>query len=248
MDERISYGPSFCPGASKDPSYQSRPQRTRQHVTQRTKSALRQLGCYILHVRLALLLALLMLPAEVMVGATAKKSHPYRKSWKHETVGKRAVGRVAAGAGVQTLRNKPSKYGKGAAGFGKRLGAGLATNAVNKTVEHGIAAKLHEDLHYQRSNKHGVIPRLGYALKSTVITRNTKTGEEDTARRRTRRRARRGRCVHTRRAGGGERRVHRRNRPRGRCGRQRRPGIHPSAQTPPPQEESICCTMTDGSS
>lgn len=181
MDERISYGPSFCPGASKDPSYQSRPQRTRQHVTQRTKGGLRQLGCYILHVRLALLLALLMLPAEVMVGATAKKSHPYRKSWKHETVGKRAVGRVAAGAGVQTLRNKPSKYGKGAAGFGKRLGAGLATNAVNKTVEHGIAAKLHEDLHYQRSNKHGVIPRLGYALKSTVITRNTKTGKRTPA-------------------------------------------------------------------
>src|SRR5436305_10650139 len=40
-----------------------------------------------------------------------------------------------------------------------------------------MAAKLHEDLHYHRSNKHGVGPRLGYALKSTVVTRNTKTGK-----------------------------------------------------------------------
>jgi hypothetical protein len=61
------------------------------------------------------------------------------------------------------------------------LGAGFATNAVNQTVKHGIAAKLHEDLHYHRSNKHGVAPRLGYALKSTVITTNTRTGKRTPA-------------------------------------------------------------------
>jgi hypothetical protein len=44
-------------------------------------------------------------------------------------------------------------------------------------VEHGVAAKLHEDLHYHRSQKHGVGPRLGYALKSTVVTRNNQTGK-----------------------------------------------------------------------
>jgi hypothetical protein len=48
---------------------------------------------------------------------------------------------------------------------------------VGKTVEHGLAAKLHEDLHYRRSNKRGVAPRLGYALKSTVVTHNTRTGK-----------------------------------------------------------------------
>ena len=57
------------------------------------------------------------------------------------------------------------------------MGAGFASNAVGRTVEHRVAAKLHEELHYQRSNKHGVGPRLGYALKSTVVTRNTRTGK-----------------------------------------------------------------------
>ena len=86
------------------------------------------------------------------------------------------MGRVVAGAAIGQARNSPSKYGGGVAGFGKRVGTGFASNAVGRTVEHGIAAKLHEDLHYQRSNKKGVGPRLEHALKSTVITHNTKTG------------------------------------------------------------------------
>jgi hypothetical protein len=124
-----------------------------------------------------------MLPAGLVDGATktAKQSHPYRKRWKHATFGKGAAARVTAGAAVGQLRNKPSKYGRGVGGFGKRLGAGFATNAVSKTVEHGVAAKLHEDLDYHRSNKRGVMPRLGYALKSTVITHNTKTGKKTPA-------------------------------------------------------------------
>jgi hypothetical protein len=113
--------------------------------------------------------------------AAVRKSHPYRKDWKHSTVGKGALGRVGVGAAIGTARNSPRKYGGGVAGFGKRAGAGFAGNAVGKTVEHGLAAKLHEDLHYQRSNKKGVGPRLGYALKSTVITRNTKTGKRTPA-------------------------------------------------------------------
>ncbi len=133
--------------------------------------------------RIALLLALATLwPALAAEGAARKAtSHPYRKSLKHHTIGKRAVGRVTAGAGINQLRGKPSKYGGGATGFGKRVGAGFAGNAVNQTVKHGVAAKLHEDLHYRRSNKRGVAPRLGYALKSTVITRNTRTGKHTPA-------------------------------------------------------------------
>jgi hypothetical protein len=117
----------------------------------------------------------------MLVSASAEESHPYRKSWKHSTVGKGAVGRITAGAAVGTLRKSPRKYGGGITGFGKRMGAGFASNAVGRTVEHGIAAKLHEDLHYHRSNKRGFGPRLGYALKSTVVTRNTRTGKRTPA-------------------------------------------------------------------
>jgi hypothetical protein len=48
---------------------------------------------------------------------------------------------------------------------------------VGRTIEHGLAARLHEDLHYKPSNKRGFGPRLGYALKSTLVTRNTRTGK-----------------------------------------------------------------------
>src|SRR5437660_5312005 len=105
-------------------------------------------------------MAMLLRPAPGEGAVAAKRSHPYRKNWKHETFGKGAIGGVAANATVGQLRKKPSRYGGGAAGFGKRMGAAFASNAVGKTVEHGVAAKLHEDLHYRRSGKRGVAPRL----------------------------------------------------------------------------------------
>jgi len=113
----------------------------------------------------------------VAIIAAQGGTHPYRKEWKHSVAGKKAVGRVTAGAAISHLRKRPAKYGGGVAGFGKRVGAGLAGNAVGQTAKHAVAAKLHEDLHYHRSNKHGIAPRLGYALKSTVITRNTRNGK-----------------------------------------------------------------------
>lgn len=131
-------------------------------------------------VRIGLMLALIFL-AEAAAGAATHRHHPYRTHWKHSIVGKRAVGRVVAGAAIGQARHRPRNYGGGVAGFGKRLGAGFASNAVGRTVEHGLAARLHEDLHYRRSHKHGVGPRLAYALKSTVVTRNTRTGKRTPA-------------------------------------------------------------------
>src|SRR5438270_8259608 len=127
--------------------------------------------------RFAGLFALLVL----VVAPMAAARHPYRQHWKHATYGKHAIAGVAAGAGVDHLRRRPRQWGGGASGFGKRLGAGFATNSVKTTVEHAVAAPLHEDLHYHRSTKRGFGPRLAYALKSTVITRSTKTGKRHPA-------------------------------------------------------------------
>ena len=134
-----------------------------------------------------LALTILMFAGAIFTGFTgtsygATVAHPYhRKEWKKSVGGKSAVGRVTAGAAINQVRKKPAKYGGGVAGFGKRLGAGLATNAVGQTAKHAVAAKLHEDLHYHRSNKKGVAPRLGYALKSTVVTRDTRNGKRKPA-------------------------------------------------------------------
>jgi len=130
-----------------------------------------------LSVRVFAQLVLVAIAVTSLHAAATQQAHPYRKHWRQQTLSKRAVGCVVAGAGLGQLRGHPRNYGGGVAGFGKRLGAGFATNSVKTTVEHAVAAPLHEDLHYHRSNKHGFGPRLGYALKSTVITRNTKTGK-----------------------------------------------------------------------
>src|SRR5215472_11829638 len=113
--------------------------------------------------------------------AVARHAHPYRHHWKHATFGKAALGRVAAGATLGQMTGHPRNFGGGASGFGKRLGAGFATHGVKTTVEHVVAAPLHEDLHYHRSDKHGVAPRLGHALASTVVTTNVKTGKRTPA-------------------------------------------------------------------
>jgi len=129
--------------------------------------------------RAALILALIL---TMNTYATApKQRHPYRNHWKQATVGKGALARVGAGAAVAQVRRRPRKWGGGAAGFGKRLGAGAATHAVKTTVEHVVAAPLHEDLKYHRSNQRGVGPRLRHALTSTVVTRNTRSGKRTPA-------------------------------------------------------------------
>lgn len=123
------------------------------------------------------LIAVSLATAHATATEARQTQHPYRKHWKHSTFGKGALGGVAAGAGMGQLRGHPRNYGGGAAGFGKRLGAGMATHSVKTTVEHAVAARLHEDLHYHRSTKSGFGPRLGHALKSTVITTNTRSGK-----------------------------------------------------------------------
>src|SRR6266566_7306963 len=125
--------------------------------------------------RLVRIIALVMVVSYTAYAA-ARHNHPYRKHWKHSTYGKHALLGITAGAGVAHLQHRPHQLGGGAAGFGKRIGVGFATHAVKSTVEHAVAAPLHEDLHYHRSTKHGFGPRLGHALTSTVITRNTKSG------------------------------------------------------------------------
>src|SRR5437899_2404191 len=131
--------------------------------------------------RVLVLLAILLAPAGLLHAVVPAQRHPYVKHWKKSTIGKRPMAGVAGRATVGQLRNRPRQYGGGAAGFGKRLGAGAATHGVKTTVEHAVAAPLHEDLHYHPSTKSGVAPRLGHALKSTVITSSTRSGKRHPA-------------------------------------------------------------------
>jgi len=125
--------------------------------------------------------ALVLLPIAIGQTAVLRERHSHRQSWKRATLAKRALAGVGARAGASQLAGRPHRWGGGAAGFGKRAGAGLATHGVKTGVEHAVAAPLHEDLHYHRSNRRGFGPRLGHALGSTVVTHNTRTGKRTPA-------------------------------------------------------------------
>jgi hypothetical protein len=131
--------------------------------------------------RVALLVAVMLALAGISQAVVSGQRHPYVRHWKKSTFGKQAVAGVVGRAAVGQATNHPRQWGRGASGFGKRAGSGFATHAVKTTVEHAVAAPLHEDLQYHRSTKRGVGPRLGHALASTVVTRNTRTGKRTPA-------------------------------------------------------------------
>lgn len=117
-------------------------------------------------------LYVLILAAAAAMAATApSREHP------HRVLTKKAVGRAAAGsvahAAIGTARNSPHEWGQGPLGFAKRAGSSLGQHAVKGTIELGVSAWHHENLHYQRSNLEGTWPRLRYAVKSTFIVPRT---------------------------------------------------------------------------
>lgn len=100
--------------------------------------------------------------------------HEYR----HRLVGKRSLAMAAGSAGLGQIRNHPREWGQGPAGFATRFGSALGTHMVKETIQFGVAAWHHEDPHYYRSDLHGTLPRLGYAVKSTfIVPRTNKPGK-----------------------------------------------------------------------
>jgi hypothetical protein len=126
-------------------------------------------------------LVFLMLTAGSAFTAEPVSKHPYRQEYKKKTFGKKAVIMTGAGAAVGQVTNSPKEWGRGPAGFGKRVASGFATHVVKNSIEYPIAAVRHEDLRYHRSTKTGVGPRLQHALVSTVVTQKTTTGKKTVA-------------------------------------------------------------------
>jgi len=120
-------------------------------------------------------LTLLYVAILVAAGAMAQVD---RKELRHKAIGKGAVTGSVAKAGVGTLVNSPRQWGRGPDGFAKRVGSNIGKNIVKQTIQAGVAAAHHENLHYQRSNLNGTLPRLGYAAKSTfIVPRTNKPGK-----------------------------------------------------------------------
>ena len=116
-----------------------------------------------------------------VIAAVNPEAHPYRKQYVKETFGKKAYVGTAGRAAMGQAVNHPHEWGRGPAGFGKRLASGFATHVVKNSIEYGVAGIRHEDLQYHRSDKRGFGPRLKHALVSTVVTHKTTTGRRTVA-------------------------------------------------------------------
>jgi hypothetical protein len=113
-----------------------------------------------------------------MLAATGAMAQVDRKELRYKAIGKGAVAGSVAKAGVGTLVNSPHQWGRGPDGFAKRAASGLGKHIIKETIQAGVAAAHHENLHYQPSNLNGTLPRVEYAVKSTfIVPRTNKPGK-----------------------------------------------------------------------
>lgn len=105
-------------------------------------------------------------------GAVAPKRRQMREL-RHDISGRRAVIGAGAHAAVGTARNAPHEWGRGAGGAAKRFGSSLGQHGLKQGIQYGVGKALHENFHYQRSTKHGTLPRMGDAVKHTFIVPKT---------------------------------------------------------------------------
>lgn len=115
-------------------------------------------------IRVAVLLLLVVSAAAI----TRQEARHYRR----QVLGRRAIAGAGAHAAIGTARHVPHEW-SGPAGFAERFGSSLGQHVVKGTIEMGVGAWHHENLHYQRSNLHGTLPRMEYAVKSTFIVPKT---------------------------------------------------------------------------
>ena len=78
----------------------------------------------------------------------------------------------ATSAGWGQLRDRPPEWHEGAAGYGRRFASSFAQHATQETLQYGLSTVLHEDDRYISSGKTKFVPRLLYALESTVQSRD----------------------------------------------------------------------------
>ena len=85
------------------------------------------------------------------------------------TIGPRSLAIGVPAAAWQGLFNTPSEWGQSWSGFGKRYLQREADVAISNTIEAGVGAIWGEDPRYIPSGRRRLWPRVGYALKTSVL-------------------------------------------------------------------------------
>jgi len=80
-------------------------------------------------------------------------------------------------AGVAQARNDPPEWAGGIKGYTKRYSAALTDNTICSMVGTGLLpALLKQDPRYYQGRRTGILSRLGYAAKASVVTKSRITG------------------------------------------------------------------------
>jgi len=80
-------------------------------------------------------------------------------------------------AGVAQARNDPPEWAGGIKGYTKRYSAALTDNTICSMVGTGLLpALLKQDPRYYQGRRTGILSRVGYAAKASVVTKSRLTG------------------------------------------------------------------------
>jgi hypothetical protein len=99
-----------------------------------------------------------------------KRSKRYVKS----IVGPMALARTTVSAGASTWRNSPPEWGTKWEGFGRRFASGMGKSFIKNTTQFGLDEVFKLDSAFYRSKKKDFGGRLGDAIVSPFVARDTK--------------------------------------------------------------------------
>ena len=112
-----------------------------------------------------------------MSGTKSKAFRPMTQTERNRLYFKTMVNpigfvKVGFSAGIDQANDKPTEWGQGASGYGRRFANILGQYSIQRTVTYGLASALHEDNRYFNSGVQGVWPRTRYALSSGILARH----------------------------------------------------------------------------
>jgi hypothetical protein len=81
------------------------------------------------------------------------------------------VSEMAVYAGVLQWMDTPREWGQDAASYGKRVASAAGATAIRNLFAFSLDSTLREDPRYRRAGHGGLFPRLGHAVRETVVTR-----------------------------------------------------------------------------
>jgi len=103
------------------------------------------------------------------------------KSFAQQTFGVGTYVRAGAATLAGEITNSPEEWGRGADGVGRRFASAFGKHLIHTSTEFSVATLRHEDLRYFPAETKGFGSRLRHALLSTVVARNTSTGNQTLA-------------------------------------------------------------------